>query len=84
MRPQERRRAVRSPWNRRATYRTDAGSGGCLITDISTEGTRLHSADVIPEQFTLLIQAGELESRQCRVVWRLGEEVGVQFEGRPP
>jgi hypothetical protein len=83
MKPQERRRAVRSLWNRRATYRTGAGSGGCLITDISAGGARLHSADVMPEQFTLLIQAGELESRQCRVVWRLGEEVGVQFMGRP-
>jgi hypothetical protein len=79
MRPQERRSAVRTRWNRRATYRTGAGSGGCLITDISAEGARLHSADAMPNEFTLLIQAGELETRQCRVVWRLGEEVGVQF-----
>ena len=83
MKPQERRRAFRAAWNRYATYRTEAGSGVCLITDISTDGARLHSVDDVPEQFTLLIQAGELESRQCRVVWRLGEEVGVQFMGRP-
>jgi hypothetical protein len=79
MKPQERRREVRARWNRRATYRTDAGSGGCLITDISAGGARLHSADEMPNEFTLLVQAGELETHRCRVVWRLGEEVGVQF-----
>ena len=54
----------------------------CLVTDISEGGVRLHVEGVqVPERFALLLADGEgrVEPRDCRVVWRLGCEVGAKF-----
>jgi hypothetical protein len=40
---------------------------------------RLHAEGVdVPDEFTLLL-AGRRERRECRVVWRLGHEIGAEF-----
>lgn len=54
----------------------------CLVTDISEGGVRLHIEGLdVPEQFVLLISLdeGKLELRYCRVIWKLGYEVGARF-----
>jgi hypothetical protein len=51
----------------------------CWISDISDGGVRLHAEGVeVPDEFTLLL-AGRRERRECRVVWRLGHEIGAEF-----
>jgi hypothetical protein len=37
---------------------------------------RLHSEVDVPDEFILVLPAGR---RDCRVVWRLGHEVGAEF-----
>ena len=49
----------------------------CWISDISDGGARLHSEADIPDEFALVLPTGG--RRECRVVWRLGHEVGVAF-----
>jgi len=48
----------------------------CWITDVSESGARLHSEADIPDEFALVLPSGK---RECRVVWRLGNEAGVTF-----
>ena len=78
----ERRRHTRHAIKRIAKIATDSGAlpRDCTITDISESGARLFTeAFDIPNSFHLLI-SGETQVRQaCRVVWRLGGEVGVTF-----
>jgi hypothetical protein len=50
----------------------------CLVTDVSDGGVRLYVEGAgVPDEFTLYFANGE--RRACRVVWRLGFEVGVAF-----
>jgi hypothetical protein len=83
---EERRRDRRFTINRVAKYQADSGAlpRDCMITDISKQGARLFAdGSEVPDQFLLLI-SGEGENgsrRECRVVWRLGGEIGVTFVG---
>jgi|SoiMethySBSTD1v2_1073268.scaffolds.fasta_scaffold614670_2 hypothetical protein len=55
----------------------------CTITDLSEGGARLFVADVeIPEQFFLHISGDKPMREECKVVWRLGGEMGVRFVTR--
>jgi hypothetical protein len=53
----------------------------CSISDISHSGARLTLKDEqeLPETFTLLLTPNGGARRHCRVVWRDGLIVGVQF-----
>jgi hypothetical protein len=81
----ERRKHRRYTINRIAKFQTDAGAlpRDCMITDISKDGARLFTeADIdVPDQFQLLISGEGGARRECRVVWRLGGEIGVTFVG---
>jgi hypothetical protein len=82
----ERRRYRRYTINRIAKFQTDATTlpRDCMITDISNKGARLFADGVdVPDQFHLLISGEKGERKECRVVWRLGGEVGVTFIGSP-
>jgi PilZ domain len=52
------------------------------VTDVSDGGVRLFVEGYdLPEQFTLVLD--NARPRECRVVWRLGHEVGCEFtDGR--
>ncbi len=81
----DRRQFSRRPINRVAKFHS--GIGGlprdCMVTDISDRGARLYSDLEIPERFTLSLSRGGVDVREeCRVVWRLGGEFGVEFTGR--
>jgi hypothetical protein len=78
----ERRRHQRVTINRIAKFQADAGSlpRDCMITDISRQGARLFADGIeVPDQFHLLISGDNGTRRECRVVWRLGGEIGVTF-----
>ena len=55
----------------------------CTIADISETGARLvlDSDDGLPERFFLLLSLNGGARRHCRVVWRNGASVGVEFVG---
>jgi hypothetical protein len=81
---QEKRKSKRQPISRYAKIQVAGGrlARDCLVTDISEGGVRLHVEGVdVPEHFVLLLSSGEgeLAVRYCRVVWKLGHEVGAKF-----
>ena len=51
----------------------------CRLTDISDSGVRLFAEGVdVPDEFIIFLGADGIR-RECRVVWRLGHEVGAEF-----
>lgn len=80
----ERRKHQRLLTNRVARIQTDVAatttSQECTIIDISDRGARLfvNNSD-IPDRFCLVIVSDKVTRQECRVVWRLGGEVGVEF-----
>jgi hypothetical protein len=82
----DRRKHRRYTINRIAKFRSDIGSlpRDCMISDISKDGARLFVEGTdVPDQFHLMISGDEGTHHECRVVWRLGGEVGVAFIGPP-
>ena len=57
----------------------EASSPDCLIVDMSENGVRLHCESEFPDDFTLVISDVARPRRSCRVVWRLGFEIGAKF-----
>jgi len=53
----------------------------CSIADVSESGARLtlERDDELPDKFLLLLTANGRARRHCRVVWRTGVIVGVEF-----
>lgn len=81
---EDRRRSRRRLTNRMAKIQVGTGTlpRDCLVTDISDGGVRLHVEGFeIPEEFVLLLSGDGVaaEARACRVVWRLGYEIGAEF-----
>ena len=78
----ERRKTTRFNFNRYARIQAEMSgpSRDCLIVNMSEEGVRLHSEIMeMPNEFTLVIADAEHPRRSCRVVWRLGFEIGAKF-----
>jgi hypothetical protein len=76
--PHERRRSERLLVRGPAQLLFGSLPRDCWISDISDGGVRLHAEGVdVPDAFTLLIARGQ--RRDCRVVWRLGHEIGAEF-----
>jgi PilZ domain len=81
----ERRKTDRRKVNRVARFYTELGQlpRTCMVTNISDTGARLYSDGEMPQQFFLSVSGeGVTMQRECRVVWRLGGELGVEFVGR--
>jgi hypothetical protein len=78
----ERRNAPRRVINRVAQYYCGAGElpRTCIVTDISDTGARLYSEMEMPHAFILVVSGEGISlNRECRVMWRLGNELGVAF-----
>jgi hypothetical protein len=77
----DRRKSQRHNFNRYARIQAEmAGpSRDCLIVNLSEDGVRLHSEAEFPDAFTLVIADAPRSRRSCRVVWRLGCEIGAKF-----
>ena len=81
----ERRKNARRSINRVAQFQSEVSPlpRTCTITDISEAGARLFSDIEMPPVFTLSVSGeGVNVRRECRVVWRLGGELGVEFTDR--
>jgi hypothetical protein len=78
-RPEDRRRSERHLVRGPAQILFGSLPRDCWISDISDGGVRLHAEGLdVPDEFTLMF-AGRKERRECRVVWRLGHEIGAEF-----
>jgi hypothetical protein len=77
----ERRRHPRTPINRVARIQTNSGqTSECTITDISDYGAKLFVNDAdLPPCFDLVIYGVDVNRHECRMAWRNGGEVGVEF-----
>jgi hypothetical protein len=77
-----RRRAERYAFSGLGRIQQRAGAlpRDCLVTDVSDGGVRLHAEGVdVPDNFILLFGRDGHTKRECRVIWRLGHEVGAEF-----
>jgi hypothetical protein len=56
----------------------------CTILDISTQGgqVRLDAKVTVPDHFVLWLTKTGSVRRECRVVWRRENYLGLQFAGR--
>ena len=61
------------------TFRRRTATIDCTVRDISDGGARLLLASVIgiPDSFELTIPGEPV--RQCRLIWRKSEQIGVAF-----
>jgi hypothetical protein len=77
------RRTVRQSVNSPAWMETgrSARLDKCRLVDISANGARLfvENIDETPDHFNLLLSRFGHPSYRCNVVWKLGNEVGVEF-----
>jgi hypothetical protein len=84
--PENRRRTERHAVAGLAKIQLGTGSlpRDCWVSDISDGGVRLHAEGMdVPDEFTLVLMGGNGARRDCRVVWRLGHEIGAQFVDGP-
>jgi len=68
-------------YNARVLMDKDAPPVACSISDISETGARiaLERDEKLPDTFILLLTPNGDARRHCRVIWRDGLNVGVQF-----
>jgi len=77
--PQENRKGARHSLDRAAKIQAQGKTRprDCQIIEISDAGVRLQAASGrVTNRFTLLLSSGH---RECRVIWRTGNEVGAEF-----
>jgi hypothetical protein len=79
---QDPRKHTRIAWNRQGEVSSLAGHFicNCFVKDISPGGACLivPAAEVVPDYFRLNYGVEELTPK-CRVRWRNGNEMGVEF-----
>jgi hypothetical protein len=53
----------------------------CSLSDVSNSGAKIAISDdqELPEEFMLILSPGGGTRRNCRVVWREGGRLGVEF-----
>ena len=75
----QRRAERRRPLNGVAMIhlKTDPRPYDCRVVDLSESGARLYVEAEMPDWFALVLR--DSEPLECRVVWRLGYELGAEF-----
>jgi PilZ domain len=55
----------------------------CKLVDVSGKGARLIPGDIhnLPTHFNLHLSRFGQAPKQCKIIWRRGNEVGVEFTG---
>jgi hypothetical protein len=78
---QEKRKSVRRTLERMAWVQLPSGTAPqlCRIYDMSSMGARISGPDNLPDRFVLLLTPDGSVARKCRVAWRSGNELGVEF-----
>jgi PilZ domain len=56
----------------------------CTVVDISQSGASINAPDItLPDEFALSLTANASVLRKCKVIWREGFMVGIQFIPKP-
>jgi hypothetical protein len=78
----QRETVQRAVFIRGLILRDGEGELPCTLLDISDLGARLRVANVgeLPDRFTLALTQRGVPRRECRLIWRGENEVGVSFE----
>jgi hypothetical protein len=83
----DQRKHLRRPFNYPGTILVGSGvpARACVIVDISETGAKLgvHAGVDIPDEFVLLIGGASGARRECHLVWKAGNRLGVQFVHAP-
>jgi hypothetical protein len=82
----ERRRTQRQAVSRLVTIEPSPNVPGHegLVTNMSKGGARLFVQNLaLPETFAIVF-ADTHERRECKTIWRIGPEMGVEFLAGPP
>jgi hypothetical protein len=79
----ERRQSLRVEWNSPATIHDGSWERPCILANFSNAGAKLTGVvpATIPDEFLLSITPRG-RKRKCRVRWRYGEAIGVEFTDR--
>jgi hypothetical protein len=57
----------------------------CTVLDMSLKGARLRAPDMaLPNEFTILLLPNSSLRRRCKVAWRKGFIVGLEFVESSP
>jgi hypothetical protein len=77
----ENRRAYRHRVLKSATIEFDGGAFSCAVRNLSDAGAALDvpSSFGIPHEFQLIIETSQV-TRQCWVIWRKENRIGVTFD----
>lgn len=82
--PAESRKHKRQPLHYPAwiVLKADQPPYKCMLSDVSKNGAKITIAGHLepPEEFILLLSAEGRTRRHCRVVWREGTSMGVEFQ----
>ncbi len=81
----ERRKSFRVEWNSPATIYEGGSTRSCILSNFSNTGAKITGVrpGTIPDEFTLRITPHG-RPRRCRVRWRYGQSLGVEFTDRTP
>lgn len=76
----EQRTGARSDVNTSATIESEGRAYSCTVRNLSAAGAALDvpHAQAVPDAFKLVMDATGA-SRQCRVVWRRENRLGIAF-----
>ena len=80
----ERRKSFRIEWHAPATVH-DESAYPCVVSNFSNGGAKIIGVRtaMLPDEFALQLTPGHRRLRKCRVIWRSGDALGVQFTDRP-
>lgn len=57
----------------------------CMVVDMTLKGARVRApSTALPDEFTLLLDKNSSLRRHCKVIWRRGFSVGVEFVQASP
>jgi hypothetical protein len=84
--PYDRRNASRKPVQFAAWIEaTQREPLACVVLDMTLKGARLRAPDVaLPNEFTLLLEPNSSLRRRCKVAWRKGFTLGLEFVEASP
>jgi hypothetical protein len=80
--PNQRQIARRTVFIKALLLREGKPNLPCTLVDISDVGARLmvENPSEVPERFAMVMTEQGVPRRECRLVWRGGNDIGVSFE----
>jgi PilZ domain len=83
--PRERRKNFRVEWNSPGKIEAQGRTVcSCIVSNLSNGGANIsHVESALIPDFFILHVLGLDKPRQCRIMWRADEELGIRFTDTP-